>query len=190
MRRNCLAAQERPGQIYIEDASPLFFADLEEWVTRPNTGGVDQDVYLMRCGKYVLEQMIANDAVLGGEQSGHVIDLVHHTTGDGILTAISIFSLIRRSGKKFSELETFEPAPQVLVNTKVPAKPPLEELERYQKASARYEEELDGNGRILVRYSGTENLVRVMFEGNDQSRIEEIANDLSEILKSEIEEKK
>ncbi|MDX1584655.1 MAG: phosphoglucosamine mutase [Thermoanaerobaculia bacterium] len=136
--------------------------------------------------KYVLEQMIENDGVLGGEQSGHVIDLLHHTTGDGILTAISIFAIVNRSGRKFSELETFEPAPQILVNSKVSSKPPLESLDRYQAAAAKYENELGNRGRILVRYSGTENLVRVMVEGEDRDRIETIANELSEILKSEI----
>lgn len=136
--------------------------------------------------KYVLERMLENDGVLGGEQSGHVIDLLHHTTGDGILTAISVFAIVKRSGRKFSELETFEPAPQILVNTKVSAKPPLESLERYRNAVSGFENELGNHGRILVRYSGTENLVRVMVEGQDQTRIDEIARDLSEILKSEI----
>ncbi len=136
--------------------------------------------------KYVLEQMIENDGVLGGEQSGHVIDLNHHTTGDGILTALSVFRVIKGSGKKFSELETFEPAPQILVNTKVASKPPLDSLQKYQEAANHYEQELGSRGRILVRYSGTENLVRVMVEGEDQERIEEIANDLSAILKTEI----
>lgn len=136
--------------------------------------------------KYVLEQMIANGAVLGGEQSGHVIDRIHHTTGDGILTALSIFDLIHRGGRKFSTLETFEPAPQILLNTHVSSKPPLESLARYKKAAAEYEKELGGTGRILVRYSGTENLVRVMVEGNDQDQIERIARDLSRILEEEI----
>lgn len=136
--------------------------------------------------KYVLERMIEHDGVLGGEQSGHVIDLLHHTTGDGILTALTIFGIIRRSGKKFSELETFEPAPQILVNTKVSSKPPFESLTRYQQAATIYERKLHGQGRILVRYSGTENLVRVMVEGDDDDEIRAIAKDLSEILKSEI----
>lgn len=136
--------------------------------------------------KYVLERMIEHDGVLGGEQSGHVIDLNHHTTGDGILTALSIFDIIKRSGRSFSQLETFEPAPQILVNTKVASKPPLENLPRYQETAKKYEEELGDRGRILVRYSGTENLVRVMVEGEDKSRIESIANELSEILKEEI----
>ena len=136
--------------------------------------------------KYVLERMVEHDGILGGEQSGHVIDLLHHTTGDGILTAISIFAIVNRSGRKFSALETFEPAPQILVNTRVSSKPPLETLTRYQDAAAAYERELGNQGRILVRYSGTENLVRVMVDGTAQERIEEIAHDLSEILESEI----
>jgi phosphoglucosamine mutase len=137
--------------------------------------------------KYVLERMIEHDATLGGEQSGHVIDLQHHTTGDGLLTALSIFAYLNRQKRRFSELETFEKAPQILLNTKVAAKPPLESLPEFQRALQQYETELGSRGRILVRYSGTENLVRVMVEGENQHRIEEIARDLSDVLESEIE---
>jgi phosphoglucosamine mutase len=136
--------------------------------------------------KYVLERMVETHATLGGEQSGHVIDLQHHTTGDGLLTALSIFAYLNRQNRRFSELETFEKAPQILLNTPVAAKPPLESLPEFQRALKRYESELGSRGRILVRYSGTENLVRVMVEGEVQSRIEEIARDLSDVLKNEI----
>jgi phosphoglucosamine mutase len=136
--------------------------------------------------KYVLEQMIELEATLGGEQSGHVIDLQHHTTGDGLLTALSIFAYLNRQKRRFSELETFEKAPQILLNTPVAAKPPLESLPEFQKNLRRYESELGSRGRILVRYSGTENLVRVMVEGEDQHRIDQIARDLSDVLKNEI----
>jgi phosphoglucosamine mutase len=136
--------------------------------------------------KYVLERMIEMEATLGGEQSGHVIDLQHHTTGDGLLTALSIFAYLNRQNRRFSELETFEKAPQILLNTPVAAKPPLESLQEFQRALGKYEPELGSRGRILVRYSGTENLVRVMVEGEDHSRIDAIARALSDILKSEI----
>jgi phosphoglucosamine mutase len=136
--------------------------------------------------KYVLERMIEMEATLGGEQSGHVIDLQHHTTGDGLLTALSIFAYLNRQNRRFSELETFEKASQILLNTPVAAKPPLESLQEFQRALGKYEPELGSRGRILVRYSGTENLVRVMVEGEDHSRIDAIARALSDILKSEI----
>lgn len=136
--------------------------------------------------KYVLEQMIRNDAVLGGEQSGHVIDRLVHTTGDGIHTAIAMAKIVRASGRKFSELATFEPMPQVLLNQKVASKPPLETLDAYQQALRAAEARLGGTGRVLVRYSGTENLVRVMVEGEDQPTIDAIARDLAEVLSKAI----
>lgn len=136
--------------------------------------------------KYVLEQMLRSDAVLGGEQSGHVIDRLVHTTGDGIHTAIAVTKILKKSGSRFSALKTFEPMPQVLVNLKVARKPPLETLPAYVAAAARAESQLSGSGRILVRYSGTENLVRVMVEGADQSLIETIAQQLTETLRAEI----
>jgi len=136
--------------------------------------------------KYVLEQMLRSDAVLGGEQSGHVIDRLVHTTGDGIHTALMMAKIIRKSGSKFSALETFQPMPQVLLNQKVASKPPLESLAAYQSAASKAEKELAGTGRVLVRYSGTENLVRVMVEGEDQQAIDRIAHELAATLRGEI----
>lgn len=136
--------------------------------------------------KYVLEQMLRSDAVLGGEQSGHVIDRLVHTTGDGIHTALMMAKIIKKSGSRFSELVTFQPMPQVLLNQKVASKPPLESLRAYQSAAAKAENELSGTGRVLVRYSGTENLIRVMVEGEDQQAIERIAAELAATLRGEI----
>ena len=136
--------------------------------------------------KYVLEQMLERNAILGGEQSGHIIDRTVHTTGDGIHTALVFGEILSQSPKRFSELHTFDPMPQLLLNEKVAAKPPLESLPRYQSARQQAESELNGRGRILVRYSGTENLVRVMVEGEDDNQIREIAENLREVLKSEI----
>jgi len=136
--------------------------------------------------KYVLEQMLANDAVIGGEQSGHIIDLTVHTTGDGIHTALVFGEILASSQKRFSEMQTFEPMPQTLVNENVASKPPLESLPKYQAALARAKSDLGGRGRILVRYSGTENLVRVMVEGEDDAQIRRIAAELRDILRDEI----
>jgi phosphoglucosamine mutase len=136
--------------------------------------------------KYVLELMLAHDAVIGGEQSGHIIDRTVHTTGDGIHTALVFGEILAGAHAKFSELKTFEPMPQLLLNEKVGAKPPLESLPKYQQALAEAQRTLGGRGRILVRYSGTENLVRVMVEGDDEAAIHQIAEHLRDVLRAEI----
>jgi phosphoglucosamine mutase len=136
--------------------------------------------------KYVLELMLAHDAVIGGEQSGHIIDRTVHTTGDGIHTALVFGEILAGAHAKFSELKTFEPMPQLLLNQKVGAKPPLESLPKYQQALAEAQRTLGGRGRILVRYSGTENLVRVMVEGEDRAAILQIAEHLRDVLRAEI----
>jgi phosphoglucosamine mutase len=136
--------------------------------------------------KYVLEQMLERHATLGGEQSGHIIDLTVHTTGDGIHTALVFGELLARAGRPFSQLRTFQPMPQVLVNQEVASKPPLESLPRFQAALAEKERELGGQGRILVRYSGTENKVRVMVEGPDEVAIRNVAEQLRIVLEDEI----
>jgi len=136
--------------------------------------------------KYVLEAMLERDAVLGGEQSGHIIDRLVHTTGDGIHTALVFGHILGELREPFSKLKTFEPMPQLLLNEKIAAKPPLESLPRYQAALAKATESLGGRGRILVRYSGTENLVRVMVEGEDEAQIRAVAEELRDVLRDEI----
>jgi phosphoglucosamine mutase len=136
--------------------------------------------------KYVLEQMLASGAVIGGEQSGHIIDLTVHTTGDGIHTALVFGEILAGLPRRFSELVTFDPMPQLLLNERVGAKPALETLPRYQAALAAAHGELGGRGRILVRYSGTENLVRVMVEGEDAALTRRLAEQLRDVLKAEI----
>ncbi|MBI2215651.1 MAG: phosphoglucosamine mutase [Acidobacteria bacterium] len=136
--------------------------------------------------KYVLEKMLERGATIGGEQSGHVIDLACHTTGDGIHTALVLGAILARESRRFSEIETFAPMPQILLNRKVGARPPLDSLPRYREALAEEESRLAGEGRILVRYSGTENLVRVMIEGPDAEMIRGAAERLTAILADEI----
>jgi phosphoglucosamine mutase len=136
--------------------------------------------------KYVLELMLQRNALLGGEQSGHIIDRTVHTTGDGIHTALVFGHILAEIGQPFSQLHTFDPMPQILLNEKVGSKPPLDSLPKYQAAHAKAMQELAGRGRILVRYSGTENLVRVMVEGEDDAQIRGIAEELRGVLKSEI----
>jgi len=132
--------------------------------------------------KYVLEKMIEHHASIGGEQSGHIIDLDVHTTGDGIHTALVMGALLAQSDRPFSQMKTFEPMPQVLLNQKVASKPPLEALATYQAVLAEETEALGDDVRILVRYSGTENLVRVMVEGPDAVRISETAERLRDAI--------
>ena len=136
--------------------------------------------------KYVLELMLSRGSILGGEQSGHIIDLTVHTTGDGIHTALVFGELLASSPVPFSKLVTFQPMPQLLLNEKVGSKPPLDSLARYQDARRRADADLGGRGRILVRYSGTENLVRVMVEGEDDTQIRRIAEALRDVLRAEI----
>jgi phosphoglucosamine mutase len=136
--------------------------------------------------KYVLEMMLEKKAIIGGEQSGHIIDLTVHTTGDGIHTALVFGELLAESHLPFSKLRTFEPMPQILINQKVGSKPPLESLPKYQAALTSAERDLEGSGRILVRYSGTEDKVRVMVEGRDQAKIKKIAEELRDTLQREI----
>jgi phosphoglucosamine mutase len=136
--------------------------------------------------KYVLEMMLQRGAILGGEQSGHIIDLTLHTTGDGIHTALVIGELLAEAGRPFSKLHTFEAMPQILLNQQVGSKPPLESLPKYQAAFQTAQNKLRGSGRILVRYSGTENKVRVMVEGPDAGQVKQIAESLREILRQEI----
>jgi phosphoglucosamine mutase len=136
--------------------------------------------------KYVLEMMLERGAVIGGEQSGHIIDLSLHTTGDGIHTALVFGELLAASEVPFSKLPTFTPMPQLLLNETVRSKPPLGSLPRYQAALAEAQKELAGTGRILVRYSGTENKIRVMVEGSDGALIRSIAERLRDVLREEI----
>jgi phosphoglucosamine mutase len=129
--------------------------------------------------RYVLERMQAGGFVLGGEQSGHVIDLRRNTTGDGPMTAVTLFGILRASGMRLHDLvREVVVAPQVLVNVRTPRKDVLE-VPRVRDAIARAESALAGSGRLLIRPSGTEPLIRVMAEGDDRAAIERIAGDLA-----------
>ncbi len=121
---------------------------------------------------------------LGGEQSGHILFLDDSTTGDGMMSALQVLALMARSKRKLSELnEGLERLPQVMVNVGVAEKRPLEELTSFQEAIAEIEDELGEAGRVLIRYSGTENKARVMVEGRNEARVHEIANHLAGKLK-------
>ncbi len=137
--------------------------------------------------RYVLERMLREGANLGGEQSGHLIFLDHGTTGDGLITALQVIGLLRRSGKSLSELAAvLRPVPQVLLNVRVREKPDLSDLEGYTELLARTERDLGGSGRVLVRYSGTESVARVLVEGEDPRRIKEMARALADLIADRI----
>ncbi|HZD49931.1 MAG TPA: phosphoglucosamine mutase, partial [Silvibacterium sp.] len=119
--------------------------------------------------KYVLEMMQANDASLGGEQSGHILFPHLATTGDGLLTALVVLDILERSGKQLDELVAdLKVFPQVIVNIRVKEKKPLEEIETVAASIRDAEEALNGSGRVVVRYSGTEPLARVMIEAESE----------------------
>lgn len=139
--------------------------------------------------RYVLENMLANGHVVGGEQSGHVIFKEYSTTGDGQLTAVQILRAIKRTGKKLSDLASvMEVYPQVLVNVKVSnfGKVRFADDEQIKIAIEEAEERLGDSGRILVRVSGTEPLVRVMLEGKDEKLINELGNEVAEVVKERL----
>lgn len=116
--------------------------------------------------RYVLEKMKTDGAVLGGEASGHLIFLDHHTTGDGIISALQLLAAMCSSGKPLSELsKVMTLSPQHMINVTVSKKPPLEEIKEIQQAIKKAEDELGEDGRVLVRYSGTQSMCRVMIEG-------------------------
>jgi len=133
--------------------------------------------------RYVLEAMLKGGFNLGGEQSGHLVFLNHSTTGDGILTALRLLSVMLREQKPLAELARFmEVYPQVLLNLKVKERRDLKKVPPAQQAIKTAEERLQGRGRLLVRYSGTEALLRVMAEGENQAEITEVAQDLVQAL--------
>jgi phosphoglucosamine mutase len=131
--------------------------------------------------RYVVEEMLRGGFNLGGEQSGHVVFLEHNTTGDGLITALSVLALMVESGRPLSELrQVMQRFPQVLVNLRVRSKPDVATLPEVAKAIRHAERELGERGRVLVRYSGTEPLLRVMIEGEREPAIQRLADDIAE----------
>src|SRR5262245_31617596 len=137
--------------------------------------------------KYVLEEMVRLGAALGGEQSGHVIFREFATTGDGLLTALQVFEIARRAGVDLDELlEGFQVYPQKLVNIRVREKKGLLEIPSVAREIRRVEDAFAGNGRVLVRFSGTEPLARVMVEGFDAGQVESYSDSIAEVIRREI----
>jgi phosphoglucosamine mutase len=137
--------------------------------------------------KYVLEEMIRTGAVLGGEQSGHVIFGEFSTTGDGMLTALRIFEIAQEAGQSLDELTAdLEIYPQLLVNVRVTHKRKLDQLPEVNRHVAECEAEFQDKGRVLVRFSGTEPLARVMVEGPDAVRVGYHSNRIADAIRAEL----
>ncbi len=139
--------------------------------------------------RYVLESMVKNGFCIGGEQSGHLIFLDYSSTGDGQLTAVQLLQILRKSGKKLSELAAqIDIYPQVMVNVKVSSLGKLRcstDVE-IKRAIKKAEDELGDTGRVLVRVSGTEHVVRVMLEGKEKAQIERLANEIAAVVKERL----
>jgi phosphoglucosamine mutase len=137
--------------------------------------------------RYVVEEMIRGGYNLGGEQSGHIVFLDYNTTGDGLLTGLQLLNVMKESGKPLSELkQVMQKYPQVLINVPVVDKTKLNGNAAIEQIVQEVETELAGNGRVLVRPSGTEPIVRVMAEGPDQEQLDAMVERIAEVVKREL----
>jgi phosphoglucosamine mutase len=140
--------------------------------------------------RYVVEEMRKGGYNLGGEQSGHLIFLDNNTTGDGVMAALQLLAVMRRRGKPLSELaEVMIPLPQVLVNVRVKQRQDIMTIPSVATAIKGVEEKLGNEGRVLIRYSGTEPLLRIMLEGQDKYEITGWANEIADLVRQQIGEK-
>jgi len=137
--------------------------------------------------RYVMEQLLKKNWCLGGESSGHLICLNQTTTGDGIVAALQVLAALVEQGKSLKELASgMKKYPMMLINVRVAEKPDLDNHTTIQAALARAEEALADTGRVLLRSSGTEPLVRVMVEGRDESQVEFVAKQLADMVKKSL----
>jgi phosphoglucosamine mutase len=146
---------------------------------------------LLRVGvgdRYVVEAMRGKNMNFGGEQSGHLVFLDHATTGDGLIAALQVLDIVLREQRPLSELvaEVIEHVPQVLVNVSLPVKKPLEELPATTASIKSAERKLDGDGRVLVRWSGTEPKLRILVEGPDKKEIDSLAREIAKVAEREL----
>ena len=137
--------------------------------------------------RYVLEDMLKMGSVIGGEEAGHMIFLDHHTTGDGIIAALQLIAAMIKENKPLSELaRMMDIFPQKLINVDVKSKPDIDKIPKLAEAIKQVEKELGDEGRVLVRYSGTQNMCRVMVEGPTDAVTLKYCRQLADIIKSEI----
>ncbi|WP_374028691.1 phosphoglucosamine mutase [Bdellovibrio bacteriovorus] len=137
--------------------------------------------------KYVVDEMRKNGYNLGGEQSGHIIFLDHTTTGDGCIAALSVLAVMKQTGKKMSDLNrVFEDVPQILINCRVKRRIELHDIAGYNDLIRSIEKKLNGDGRVFVRFSGTEPVIRVLVEGPDKTQINQFAEEIASFLEKEL----
>jgi phosphoglucosamine mutase len=137
--------------------------------------------------RYVVEEMVRGGYNLGGEQSGHTIFIEYNTTCDGILTALQVLAIMQKKERPLDELaQAMEPLPQVLYNVEVKEKKDLSEVPEIEGRIKKIEKSLGNSGRLLIRYSGTEPLLRIMIEGEDETKLHRSAQDLVELVKKHI----
>jgi len=138
--------------------------------------------------RYVVEAMRSGGYNLGGEQSGHLIFLDHASTGDGTIAALQVLALMMRTGKPLSALAqaSMERVPQVLENVNLPARKPLEEMKLLSSASEKVKKELGNDGRVLIRWSGTEAKLRIMLEGPSEDQLQLWVQDLVAAAKKDV----
>jgi len=137
--------------------------------------------------RYVLEEMQAKGSVIGGEESGHIIFLNHHTTGDGIITALQVLAAMKKSQRPLSELaQVMKVFPQKLINVDVKSKPELSSIPEVQRVIKGVEGRLGDKGRVLVRYSGTQNMCRVMVEGPSDEETEKYCRQIVDVIRKKL----
>jgi len=137
--------------------------------------------------RYVLEEMQAKGAVIGGEESGHVIFLEHHTTGDGIITALQVLAAMKKTQKPLSELaQVMKVFPQKLINVDVKSKPEISTISEITQAIRDVEAQLGDKGRVLVRYSGTQNMCRAMVEGPTDEETEKYCRQIADVIREKL----
>jgi phosphoglucosamine mutase len=134
-----------------------------------------------------MEEMRKNGAVLGGEESGHIIFSQHHTTGDGLLSALQLLRAVKSSGRPLADLAKLMTLfPQVMINVKVKEKPEINSVPEFSRIIGQVEKKLEDKGRVLVRYSGTEPLCRVMVEGENRQTIQSYAKEIAGVIEKHL----
>jgi phosphoglucosamine mutase len=183
----CLAARDLHARGRLRGDTVVGTVMSNLWLERTLHG---EGIRLIRApvgDKYVLEEMQRSGAVLGGEQSGHIIFLERATTGDGLLTGVMLMDLLQRNGIDLAAwAATITPCPQILINVAVRSRPPLDAHPVIGAAIRSEEARLDGSGRVLVRYSGTEPKARIMVEGEPRAAIEASAARLRQVIEEAI----
>jgi phosphoglucosamine mutase len=144
--------------------------------------GIDS-VFAQVGDRFVLEEMLARGAIIGGEDSGHLIFMQHHTTGDGLITALQLLAAMKKEGEPLSELASIMTVfPQMLINIDVKRKPEIETVPEIMAAIKQVEEKLGDKGRVLVRYSGTQNMCRVMVEGPTKKETQTYCRQIADVV--------